>query len=163
MLLRKRDSYRQRVAKLEQQLADCQSKIVQQALDHGRLRVHYQGIVAQHIAINRRNEDKILADAFRIQELDNQVAVQWRNLAEAKDDASTAKLNCDVYRKETKQLQEERKQWRQLEAILRSQVDEIDERLYEATKTLQYRLYQAIVIGIARKWRRFTDYFSQIP
>ncbi len=162
-MLNSKDSYKRRLGKVSEQLDNTIKEMAQRELAHGRARVHYQSIVAGHIATNRRNEEKILADAFRIQELDNQVAVQWRNLAEAKDDAGTAKLNCDVYRKETKQLQEERKQWRQLEAILRSQVDDINERLYEATKTIQYRLYQAIVIGIARKWRRFTDYFSQIP
>lgn len=165
-MLSSRDSYKRRVAKLEKLLAAAHKHDIDQSMEHARKRVHYQEIVAKHIATNRRNEAKILEDAFRISELDNQVAVQWKNLAEAKDDARVSKLNCDVYRNETKRLREERAQWRCMEAALRSQVDEINERLYEATKTIQYRVWVAITtkaaafkVAIAtrvrrRPWRR---------
>lgn len=65
---------------------------------HEMDRERYGKVVAEHLARNRQNEQKILDDAFKITELENQLAVTWRNWSEAKDDLR----NIPVYQNREK-------------------------------------------------------------
>jgi len=142
--------YERRIARLQKMILTSQESKVALLNEHARVRKHYQDVVAQHIANERRGDALLLEDRFKIQELDNQVAVQWKNLAEAKDDAATAKLNQAVLSKEVNQLRAERQQLR-LEIANR---DVSVQSLLECVKRLEHsfahRLWMAIATQIAR-------------
>jgi hypothetical protein len=131
-VLSNRDSYKRRVAKLGKLLAEHRDRAAQRDLEHSRARVHYQQIVARHIADERRGDQLLLEDRFKIQELENQVAVQWKNLAEAKDDAGMAKLNQQALgkelgqvRAERSQLRAEKQQWEDMLALQRQEMEKL--------------------------------------
>lgn len=149
-MLSNRDSYKRRVAKLEKQLSEQRERWAAQGLKHSRARVHYQAIVAKHIANERRGDQLLLEDRFKIQELENQVAVQWKNLAEAKDDAATAKLNYQVISKSLEQCRAERREARVDRDIALTRVDQWIDRCALAERSLSHRIWVAITTQIAR-------------
>src|SRR5580693_9772599 len=84
--------YERRITRLKRQLdkrkllhrqdtSDHLSKLQSLKVEFDNLRTHYGSIVAKHIATERKQTAKILEDTFKIQELDNQIAVQWKDNA----------------------------------------------------------------------------------
>lgn len=153
-MLSKRDSYKRRVAKLQKQLEKQRQRWIGQGLEHSRARTHYQTIVASHIAAERRGDKLLLEDRFKIQELENQVAVQWRNLAEAKDDASTAKLNYQAVTKSLEQCRAERRQARLDLDVALSTRDTWRIRCETAEKSFSHRAYQGLALWFAQTGTR---------
>ena len=78
------------MASLRKQLEEAQESLSRQQQLRDAQREEYQKIVAGLIATIRRSNEKILADTFRIEELNQQVSIQQKMVAEAKDDATSA-------------------------------------------------------------------------
>lgn len=141
-----RDSYKRRVARLEKYLAASQQERANLAIEHAKVRKHYQDVVAKHIANERRGDQLLLEDRFKIQELEQQVGSQHVQLCNALEDVKVAQLNVQTYSKSLEQCRAERRQARLECAAAASMVDELQERLHIAEQRLSYRIYQ----GLAR-------------
>jgi len=150
--------YERRIARLKKQLDKQQELRAEMSRVFATTKQHYVDVVASHLAKARglkttlvHRDRKILEDAFRIQELDNQVAVQWRNLSEAKDDAVRAMARCSIAEKDRTHWHKEWKasysEWSDAQEIIAAQAG----RIVELERSLLNRLWVAIPI----QWARF--------
>ncbi len=138
------NTYERRISRLKKHIEILKEAAVDRIAEQARVRLHYQNVVAQHLATERKQTQKILEDTFKIQELDNQMAVLWRDRAEARTDLEACKLVNVARTKECQQLRDGRKQLTMDRANQDISVQSLLARVKYLERSFGHRLWVAI-------------------
>lgn len=133
-----------KIRRLERQLeqaSDRREMLNGQFLEYKR---HAQGLLTEYLAKIRRQDETLASNNMTIQELNDQVAVQWRQRAEARSDVERAeKLASEAVAKHNRMVQEVQ-EWRALVNDLRRNNNVLRDDLSEARRTLRYRIWVVV-------------------
>lgn len=109
-------------------------------------RIHYSHIVAKHIAEKRGLRNQLddlttaaIQDRFKIQDFEAQIANQWRENAELRDDLARAKLSHDAKAKELQQAN-------YLVRSRGSDIQELEIRVERLQRSLTNRIWSVLVV-----------------
>lgn len=141
-------------------------KILAAALrsQHADYRLRASKTLAEHLFKVRRAEDTLAANNMTIQELNNQVAVQWKQRAESRSDVErAAQLATEAVAKHNRMVTnlrtalDDKLELTNLVGLLRRQAEEAGEALAEAQRSFSNRTWEAIQnarLGLKRGARR---------
>jgi chromosome segregation ATPase len=124
---------------------------------HTEYRLHAGKTLAEHLFKARRAEETLAANNMTIQELNNQVAVQWQQRAESRSDVERAtNLTAEAVAKHNRMAEslresyDEKRELANLVGLLRSQAKEFREALAEAQRSFSNRTWEAITLQSKR-------------
>jgi len=116
---------------------------------HTDYRLHASKTLADHLFKVRRAEETLASNNMTIQELNDQVAMQWKQRAEARSDVERANnLAAEATSRHNRMvtyLQESREGEQELARtvdLLRSKIEILGEEIAEAKRSLAYRIYR---------------------
>lgn len=125
-----------------------------QARHHAEYRLAAGKTLAEHLFKVRRAEETLAANNMTIQELNNQVAVQWKQRAESRSDVERAAQLCtEAIAKHNKMVTHLREALDDKLALvttvrlLRSEIQDLGETLAEAQRSLTYRIARLLASG----------------
>lgn len=132
---------------------------------HAAYRLHAGQTLAGHLAKVRQAEATLASNNMTITELNDQVAMQWKQRAESRSDVERAtSLTAEAVAKHNRMAESLRESWDEkrelanLVDFLRCQAKESGEALAEAQRTLQNRTWEAITLQI----RSFRSYIRHL-
>lgn len=132
---------------------------------HAAYRLHAGKTLAGHLAKTRQAEATLASNNMTITELNDQVAMQWKQRAEARSDVERATaLTAEAVAKHNKMVTHLREaldaklELANMVRLLRDQAEEFGEALAEAQRSFQNRTWEAITLQI-RSVRSYIRHF----
>jgi|SRR6266850_311275 len=123
---------------------------------HAEYRLHAGKTLAEHLFKARRAEETLASNNMTIQELNDQVAMQWKQRAESRSDVERAvKLTAEAVAKHNRMVTslrealDDKLELTRTVSLLRSQSEEFREALAEAKRSLTYRTARLFASGYA--------------
>lgn len=143
--------YEKKAKRLQVKLDDAIETRHRVQREYQEFKAHSHEVLTSHLGKIRRQDETLASNNMTIQELNDQVAVQWQQRAEARSDVERAerfaKETAEKHNKLVFKWEDacrETEMARQITAEWVSESERIMFELHEARKTLQYRLWQEI-------------------
>lgn len=152
----KKPTYAQRqLKKLKRDLAHQHELRLADGVRHTDYRAHAGEVLRAHLAKLRRAEETLVSNNMTMRELNDQVAMQWQQRAEARSDVERAtSLTAEAVAKHNRMAESLRESWDEkrelanLVGLLRRQAEEAGEALAEAQRSFSNRTWEAITLKI---------------
>jgi hypothetical protein len=137
-------AYEAKIRRLQRKLDKTVERMHVEAEDSRRRKEHAHEVLTSYLGKIRRQDETLAANNVEIQELRDQVAVQYKKLAEARSDVERAtKLAMDAaaqHNRLVQQLHDARKQTDEMEVALALK----SRALQDAQLTIPYRIWSWI-------------------
>lgn len=143
-------AYEAKISRLKRRLDKIQEARHLEAADSRRQKEHAHEVLTSYLAKIRRQEESLASNNMTITELEQQVAMQWKQRAEAQSDVERAtKDGAEAIARHNKMVTwlQQAKQERD-DAFL--EITQLEYQLADARLTLQYRIWHATLSWVSR-------------